>query len=102
MCGDIAEGAILIRFNMFFFLYCLNSLYPLGGICKQIGNHFVVDPTLEEESCSSSGILVAVAGNREIMAVRKIGSGSLHSESLASMLKVLLIFFFLLSFHNKK
>ena len=54
----------------------------------QIGNHYLVDPTPEEECCSSSGIVVAVSGNKKITAVRKIGSGSLHPESLASMLKV--------------
>ena len=54
----------------------------------QIGNHYVVDPTPEEESCSSSGLVVSVSPNRKITAVRKIGSGSLHPESLSSMLKV--------------
>lgn len=47
-----------------------------------------MDPTPEEECCSSSGIVVAVSGEKKITAVRKIGSGSLHSESLVSMLKV--------------
>jgi len=31
---------------------------------------------------------VAVSGNKKITAVRKIGSGSLHPDSLVSMLKV--------------
>jgi exosome complex RNA-binding protein Rrp42 (RNase PH superfamily) len=47
-----------------------------------------IDPTPEEETCSSSGIIVSVTGNKKITAVRKIGSGSLHHESLSSMLKV--------------
>jgi|688.fasta_scaffold889452_2 hypothetical protein len=55
----------------------------------QIGNHYLVDPTPEEECCSSSGIVVAVSGNKKITAVRKIGSGSLHPDSLVSMLKVI-------------
>lgn len=50
-----------------------------------------MDPTPEEESCSSSGILVAVSGNGKVTALRKIGSGSLHPESLTSMLKVSLV-----------
>nr|SVE92636.1 EOG090X0CWA [Megafenestra aurita] len=53
----------------------------------KIGNHYLVDPTPEEECCSSSGIIVAVSGDKKITAVRKIGSGSLHSDSLISMLK---------------
>ena len=50
-----------------------------------------MDPTPEEESCSSSGVLVAVTGSGKITAVTKIGSGSLHSESLSSMLKVIFV-----------
>ncbi|KZS18532.1 Exosome complex component RRP42 [Daphnia magna] len=53
----------------------------------KIGNHYLVDPTPEEECCSSSGVVVAVSGTKKITAVRKIGSGSLHPESLVSMLK---------------
>ena len=32
---------------------------------------------------------MAVSGNKKITAVRKIGSGSLHPDSLVSMLKVI-------------
>nr|SVE75371.1 EOG090X0CWA [Daphnia dolichocephala] len=60
---------------------------PCVVTLMKIGNHFLVDPTPEEECCSSSGVVVAVSGNKKITAVRKIGSGSLHPESLVSMLK---------------
>jgi len=53
----------------------------------KIGNHYVVDPTPEEEFCSSSGVVVSVSSGMKITAVRKIGSGSFHPDSLASMLK---------------
>jgi len=54
----------------------------------KIGNHYVVDPTPEEEFCSSSGVVVSVSSGMKITTVRKIGSGSLHPDSLVSMLKV--------------
>nr|SVE85742.1 EOG090X0CWA [Daphnia pulicaria] len=60
---------------------------PCVVTLMKIGNHYLVDPTPEEECCSSSGIVVAVSGNKKITAVRKIGSGSLHPDSLVSMLK---------------
>ena len=67
----------------------------------QIGNHYLVDPTPEEECCSSSGIVVAVSGNKKITAVRKIGSGSLHPDSLVSMLKVINLLSFTMTIKYK-
>lgn len=60
---------------------------PCVVTLMKIGNHFLVDPTAEEETCSSSGVIVSVTDNKKITAVRKIGSGSLHQESLSSMLQ---------------
>jgi len=53
----------------------------------KIGNHYVVDATPEEEFCSSSGVIVSVSSGMKITTLRKTGSGSLHPDSLASMLK---------------
>nr|SVE93245.1 EOG090X0CWA [Moina brachiata] len=60
---------------------------PSAVTLMKIGNHFIVDPTPEEESCSSCGIIVAISGNGSVTAVRKTGSGSLHTETLTAMLK---------------
>lgn len=54
---------------------------------SKIGNHFVIDPTVEEESCSSASLLVSVTAQQNVTAVRKVGSGSLHPDTLTTMLQ---------------
>lgn len=82
----------LMKVKIFYlFCYTVLELKQHNYFYYQIGNHYLVDPTPEEECCSSSGVVVAVSGTKKITAVRKIGSGSLHPESLVSMLKVILI-----------
>lgn len=61
---------------------------PLLVTLSRIGNHVVVDTTLEEEACSSSNIVVAVAPDGTVTALRTIGSGSFHRETLSEALHV--------------
>nr|SVE93864.1 EOG090X0CWA [Scapholeberis mucronata] len=60
---------------------------PCAVTLMKIGNHYLVDPTPEEECCSASGIVVAISADKKVTAVKKIGSGSLHPDTLISMLK---------------
>ncbi|GAB6033583.1 hypothetical protein CHUAL_013586 [Chamberlinius hualienensis] len=48
----------------------------------KIGNCFVVDPSLEEEACSVSSLVVGVSQSGKIHVTKKVGSGSLHPESI--------------------
>lgn len=61
--------------------------YPLlVTICK-IGENVIVDPTIEEETCSTTSVVIGVSippGQSEgfVTAIKTIGSGSIHSDTL--------------------
>lgn len=59
-------------------------------ICK-IGDHCIVDPSAEEEACSSASLVVGVS-NREdkvyITNIRTSGAGSFHMETLNKCLEL--------------
>lgn len=59
----------------------------LVTLCK-IGDQCVVDPTLEEETCSNASVVVAVTENGLITSVLKTGVGSFHPQTLVETLKV--------------
>lgn len=54
----------------------------------QIGDNCVVDPTSEEESCSSASLIMSVMPNGKMTSVVKIGYASLQSTTLIKMLEV--------------
>lgn len=53
----------------------------LVTLCK-IGDHCLVDPSPEEEVCSTASIVLAVAENSFITSVFKAGVGSFHPQTL--------------------
>lgn len=57
-------------------------------ICK-IGEHCVVDPSIEEEICSTGSIVVGVSGNN-ITSMKTVGGGSLHHETLTTCIELAL------------
>ncbi|XP_069675454.1 exosome complex component RRP42 isoform X1 [Periplaneta americana] len=59
----------------------------LVTLCK-IGDHCVVDPTAEEETCSNASVVVAVTENSLVTSVFKTGVGSFHPQTLLETLKV--------------
>ncbi|KAL6419038.1 hypothetical protein ACFW04_014104 [Cataglyphis niger] len=64
------------------------TTYPsIVTICK-IGDNFVIDPTLEEESCSAVSLIMSVMPNGKITSVIKQGYGSLLPNTLIKMLEV--------------
>ncbi|XP_029172770.1 exosome complex exonuclease RRP42-like [Nylanderia fulva] len=64
------------------------TTYPLiVTICK-IGDNFVIDPTLEEESCSAVSLVMSVMPNGKVTSVVKLGYGSLLPNTLINMLEV--------------
>ncbi|XP_077276528.1 exosome complex component Rrp42 [Temnothorax americanus] len=62
--------------------------YPLVVTVCKIGDNFVIDPTLEEESCSAASILMSVMPNGKVTSVVKLGYGSLLPSTLIKMLQV--------------
>lgn len=59
----------------------------LVTLCK-IGDHCVVDPTAEEESCGAASIVISVTESAKITAIFKVGVGSFHQQTLKDTLKV--------------
>ncbi|XP_067010285.2 exosome complex exonuclease RRP42 [Anabrus simplex] len=59
----------------------------LVTLCK-IGDHCVVDPTAEEETCSAASIVISVSKNSLILSVFKTGVGSIHPQTLLETLTV--------------
>lgn len=46
------------------------AMAPVLVTLSRIGNHCVVDPTPEEEACSSSSLVIGVAPDGRISAIR--------------------------------
>uniref|UniRef100_A0A1B6CR00 Ribosomal RNA-processing protein 42 n=2 Tax=Clastoptera arizonana TaxID=38151 RepID=A0A1B6CR00_9HEMI len=65
----------------------ITSAPVLVTLCK-IGDQCVVDPTAEEETCSSASLVVAVTEHSQISAIFKSGVGSFHPQTLKDTLKV--------------
>jgi exosome complex component RRP42 len=62
-----------------------------NSLLEQIGDNFVVDPTLEEESCSAAGLVMSVTPNGRVTSVVKLGYSSLLPNTLIKMLQVITI-----------
>ncbi|XKL60954.1 hypothetical protein PGB90_008011 [Kerria lacca] len=56
-------------------------------LCK-IGEYLVVDPTVEEEACSTASIVVSVGENGSITGIFKIGEGSFHQNAICDAIKL--------------
>lgn len=58
----------------------VNSVPVLVTVCK-IGEHCVVDPSIEEEICSTGSVVIGVSGG-SITSTKTISGGSLHPDTL--------------------
>ncbi|CAG0884128.1 unnamed protein product [Darwinula stevensoni] len=52
----------------------------------RIGNHCVLDPSLEEESCGQGSLVVGITVQGIVTHVRKVGPGSFHPTSMEDAL----------------
>lgn len=64
------------------------SRSPVVVTLARIGNHCVVDPSPEEEECSSASLLVSVTPDGKLSTVRKLGGGSFHPSTVISAVKM--------------
>lgn len=62
--------------------------YPLVITLSKVGDNFIVDPSLEEEMCSTSSIVMSVLPNGKVSSIIKIGCGSVQPVTLTKMLKM--------------
>lgn len=58
----------------------VTSVPILVTVCK-IGDHCVVDPSIEEEICSTGSVVIGVSG-RSLTSTKTISGGSLHPDTL--------------------
>lgn len=68
----------------------IDSIPVLVTLCK-IGEHCVVDPSAEEEECSSATLVIGVAchnGREFVTTTRTTGAGSFHNDTLTDSLKL--------------
>ena len=61
---------------------------PVVVTLARIGNHCIVDPSPEEEECSSASLLVAVTPDGSFSTVKKLGGGSFHPSTVMSAVKM--------------
>ncbi|KZC04226.1 PREDICTED: exosome complex component RRP42-like [Dufourea novaeangliae] len=64
------------------------SNYPVIVTLCKIGDNYVVDPTLEEEVCSVSSIVISVLPNGKLSSIVKLGYGSIQPSTFTKMLKM--------------
>lgn len=62
--------------------------FPLLVTLAKVGDNFIVDPTLEEEMCSASSIVMSVLPSGKVSSLLKLGPGSLLPTTLIKMLKM--------------
>lgn len=58
------------------------SISPVLVTLCRIGNYCVVDPTPEEEACSSASLVMAVTPEGNVTTVKKVGPGAFNMDSL--------------------
>ncbi|KAI5723373.1 hypothetical protein M8J76_005213 [Diaphorina citri] len=58
----------------------------LVTMCK-IGDHYLVDPTQEEEACSNASLILAITKTGKLTSMFKYGDSSLHYNSITKILK---------------
>lgn len=58
----------------------VDSVPILMTICK-IGEHCVIDPSIDEEICSTSNVVIGISGEK-ITTLKTISGGSFHSDTL--------------------
>lgn len=63
------------------------SSCPVLVTMARIGNHCIVDPSPEEEECSSATLLLAVTPGGKLSTVRKLGEGSFHPSTIMTAVK---------------
>lgn len=66
----------------------IESAPILVTICK-IGEQCVVDPSIEEEICSTASVVIGVSGDK-ITSMKTISGGSLHPETIATCIDLAL------------
>jgi len=57
-------------------------------VCK-IGDHCVVDPSIEEEICSTASVVIGVSGDK-VTSMKTVSGGSLHPDTITTCIDLAL------------
>eukprot|EP00997_Jenningsia_sp_PLL12_P011295 NODE_8850_length_392_cov_21.367347_g7963_i0.p1 GENE.NODE_8850_length_392_cov_21.367347_g7963_i0~~NODE_8850_length_392_cov_21.367347_g7963_i0.p1 ORF type:complete len:115 (+),score=46.40 NODE_8850_length_392_cov_21.367347_g7963_i0:24-347(+) len=68
------------------FKFLNTSNVPVIVTLLRVGSVYVADPSLEEESCMTSRLTVAVDGKGRVCGVRKSGKSGMHPTDVLDML----------------
>jgi len=61
---------------------------PVLVTLTRVGQHFIIDPTQEEECCGLAAVVLAINETGKVLTVKKLGSGSLHPDSMRESIEV--------------
>lgn len=85
---DQGEPAPIFTTDEFNFNYLDMSQAPVIITLPRVGSHFVVDATLEEESCSKGKLAIGVSPTGIITSVDKLGKGCYQVGSINAAIQV--------------
>jgi len=85
---DLGQGVPVFSTDEYDFDYLDVSKAPIVVTLPRVGRFFVVDASLEEESCSKGKLAFGVAPDGDVTSVDKLGRGCYQVKSLKSASEV--------------
>jgi len=85
---DLGEPTPVFTTDEYRFRYLDVTQAPVVITLPRVGKYFVVDATLEEESCSKGKLAIGVAPAGSITSVDKLGRGCYQTRSIAASVQV--------------
>jgi len=85
---DLGEPTPVFTTDEFQFTYLDVSQSPIIITLPRVGKYFVVDATLEEESCSKGKLAIGVSQSGDVTSVDKLGKGCYQTRSIAASVQV--------------
>jgi len=79
---DLGQGVPVFSSDEYDFDYLDVSAAPVVVTLPRVGRYFVVDASLEEESCSKGKLAIGVTPNGLITSVDKLGRGCYQVKSI--------------------
>ena len=88
MCEHVRYDVAVLQCRRAYFA-TISSLCLLSfQFSLQIGKSYVIDPMMDEESCSQCRVISSVTQTGHVTCTKKLGSGSLLVENMVDMITV--------------
>jgi len=85
---DLGEPSPVFTTDELKYTYLDVSESPVIITLPRVGKYFVVDATLEEESCSKGKLAIGVSHNGNITSIDKLGRGCYQARSIAASIQM--------------